>query len=110
MRPDTVFDPMLQHERTALAWERTAIASMVSGTLLARRAADLHVSLAALGLLQVVLGAALLIWTGLRYEQLHAPLRRGESPAHPDAVRIIGLTTVGFCGAATVIAIASAVA
>ncbi len=101
---------MLQHERTALAWERTAIASMVSGTLLARRAADLHVSLAALGLLQVVLGAALLIWTGLRYEQLHAPLRRGESPAHPDAVRIIGLTTVGFCGAATVIAIASAVA
>ena len=30
--------------------------------------------------LQVVLGAALLIWTGLRYEQLHAPLRRGESP------------------------------
>ncbi|MCH9838804.1 MAG: DUF202 domain-containing protein [Ilumatobacter sp.] len=108
MRPDTVFDPMLQHERTALAWERTAIASMVSGTLLARRAADLHVSLAALGLLQVVLGAALLIWTGLRYEQLHAPLRRGESPAHPDAVRIIGLTTVGFCGAATVIAIASA--
>ena len=108
MRPDTVFDPMLQHERTALAWERTAIASMVSGTLLARRAADLHVSLAALGLLQVVLGAALLIWTGLRYEQLHAPLRRGESPAHPDAVRIIGLTTVGFCGAAPVIAIASA--
>ena len=108
MRPDTVFDPMLQHERTALAWERTAIASMVSGTLLARRAADLHVSLAALGVLQVVLGAALLIWTGLRYEQLHAPLRRGESPAHPDAVRLIGSTTVGFCGAATVIAIASA--
>jgi len=110
MRPDTVFDPMMQHERTALAWERTAIASMVSGTLLARRAAELHVSLAALGVFQVVLGAALLIWTGLRYEQLHAPLRRGESPVHPAAVRLIGTTTVVFCGAAMVIAIASALA
>jgi len=110
MRPDTVFDPMMQHERTALAWERTAIASMVSGTLLARRAGDLHVSLAALGVVQVVLGAALLIWTGLRYEQLHAPLRRGESPVHPFAVQFIGITTVVFSGAAMVIAIASTLA
>jgi uncharacterized membrane protein YidH (DUF202 family) len=107
MRPDTVFDPMLQHERTALAWERTAVASMVSGTLLARAASGLHVSLAAFGVLQVVLGAALLIWTGLRYEQLHAPLRRGENPAHPVAVRFIGITTVVFSGAAMVIAIAT---
>ena len=110
MRPDTVFDPMLQHERTALAWERTAIATMVAGTLLARRAAEVHVSLAAVGVLQVVVGAALLIWTGLRYEQLHAPLRRGESPIHPAAVRLIGTTTVVFCGVAMVIAIATAVA
>ncbi len=109
MRPDTVFDPMLQHERTALAWERTAIASMVSGTLLARRAADLHVSLAALGLLQVVLGAALLIWDGTALRAVtRAPFAAARARAHPDAVRIIGLTTVGFCGAATVIAIASA--
>jgi len=110
MRPDEVFDPMLQHERTALAWERTAIATMVSGTLLARRAADLHVSLAAMGVLQVVLGAALLIWTGLRYEQLHAPLRRGDSPVHPVAVRFIGITTMVFSGLAAVIAIAATLA
>ena len=107
MRPEEVFDPMLQHERTALAWERTAIATMVSGTLLARRASELHVSLAAVGVLQVVLGAALLIWTGLRYEQLHAPLRRGESPVHPRAAQFIGVTTIAFCGIAMVIAIAS---
>lgn len=110
MRPDQVFDPMLQHERTALAWERTAIATMVSGTLLARRASDLHWSFAAMGILQVVLGAALLIWTGLRYEQLHAPLRRGESPVHPGAARFIGVTTIAFCGIAMVVAIATTVA
>lgn len=107
MRPDQVFDPMLQHERTALAWERTAIATMVAGTLLARRAADLHVVFGAMGVIQVVLGAALLIWTGLRYEQLHAPLRRGESPVHPLAVRFIGITTIAFCGVAMVVAIAT---
>ncbi len=110
MRPDTVFDPMLQHERTALAWERTAIATMVSGTLLARRAAELNVWFAAMGVLQVVLGAALLIWTGLRYEQLHAPLRRGESPVHPFAVQFVGITTMVFSGFAMVIAAATVLA
>lgn len=109
MRPDQVFDPMLQHERTALAWERTAIATMVSGTLLARRASDLHWSFAAMGVLQVVLGAALLIWTGLRYEQLHAPLRRGESPVHPRAVQFIGVTTIVFCGVAMIVAVATTI-
>ena len=110
MRPDAVFDPMLQHERTALAWERTAFATMVSGTLFARRAAELHVSFAAMGVLQVVLGASLLIWTGLHYEQLHAPLRRGESPVHPGAVRFIGIATMVFSGLALAIAVATVVA
>ena len=101
---------MLQHERTALAWERTAIATMVSGTLLARQARELHVALAVMGVLQVLLGAALLIWTGLRYEQLHAPLRRGESPVHPLAAQIVGITTILFSGLAMAIAIATLVA
>lgn len=105
MRPDSVFDPMLQHERTALAWERTAIATMVAGTLLARRAADVHLVLGALGVAQVMLGAGLLIWTGLRYEQLHAPLRRGESPVHPIAVRLVGVMTMLFTGLALLVAV-----
>lgn len=108
MRPDSVFDSKLQHERTALAWERTAIATMVAGILLARWAATVHLVFGAVGLAQVVLGAALLIWTGLRYEQLHAPLRRGESPVHPVAARIIGVTTMTFTGLATAIAVTSA--
>lgn len=108
MRPDTVFDRMLQHERTALAWERTAIATIVAGILLARQAADLSPVLAVIGMAQLLFGAALLIWTGRHYDDLHAPLRRGDSPVHPTAARLVGLTTVTFTAAATAIAIATA--
>lgn len=106
-RPDRIFDPMMQHERTALAWERTAISSMVAGVLVARYARELHWSLAAIGVMQVLVGAALLVWTGVRYESLHGPLRRGESPVHPMAAQVVGLSSVAFIGAALVVAIAS---
>lgn len=100
-RPDRVFDPGLQHERTALAWERTAIAAMVAGVLLARYAADsVHYTVAAIGVGQVVVGAAILVWSGWRYEGLHGPLRQGESPVHPTATRVVGISTVLFTGLA----------
>ena len=101
-RPGQVFDPMLQHERTALAWERTAIAMMVAGVLFARQATEIHESLAAIGIAQVVLGGVFLIWTGKHYDDLHAPLRAGESPVHPGAAKVVGLTSIGFIGAALV--------
>jgi uncharacterized membrane protein YidH (DUF202 family) len=109
MRADSVFDPMLQHERTALAWERTAIATIVAGVLLTRHGAEIDTALAMIGVAQVLVGAVLLIWAGHHYEQLHASLRRGESPVHPTAARIVGLATVGFTGAATCLAAVSLV-
>jgi hypothetical protein len=98
MRPAQVFDPMLQHERTALAWERTAIASMVAGTLLARQAATLGRPLGALGVLQVAFGAALLVWTGVRA----ASSRRESGPSEGSAVhrcnhRVLHRTGDGSC-------------
>jgi uncharacterized membrane protein YidH (DUF202 family) len=108
-RPDRVFDRMLQHERTALAWERTAIAAIVAGALLARHAVDVHVALAAVGIAQLASGAALLVWAGYHYDALHAPLRSGQSPVHPRSARLMGITTIVFTGAATVIAILVAV-
>ncbi|MEL6892602.1 MAG: DUF202 domain-containing protein, partial [Actinomycetota bacterium] len=106
-RPDRIFDTRMQHERTALAWERTSIASMVSGILLARQAREIHVALAAFGILQVLLGAGVLVWAGVRYEQLHGPLRRGENPAHPGAARFVGGTAIAFTGVALVVALLS---
>jgi uncharacterized membrane protein YidH (DUF202 family) len=108
-RPAEVFDPMLQHERTALAWERTAIATMVAGTLLARYAVEIHPVLAAIGVSQVVFGGVLLAWAGRHYDDLHAPLRAGESPVHPGAARLVGATTVLFTGAATFVSVAAAI-
>ena len=105
-RPEQVFDEGLQHERTALAWERTAIASMVAGVLMARYAAQAdHYLLSSVGVAQVVLGSILLVWTGRHYDELHGPLRSGVSPVHPTAARRIGLATVVFSASGVLIAI-----
>lgn len=111
-RPDRVFDVGLQHERTALAWERTAISAMVGGLLLARYAAqELHPAWGAAGLATLVAGAVLLVWAARHYDDLHGPLRRGDSPVHPGAARVVGALTVAFTfvsvGLAVVVAVRS---
>ncbi len=108
---DTVFDQGLQAERTALAWERTAIASMVAGVLMARYAAQsLNFLFAFLGLAQVVVGAGLLLWSARHYDDLHGPLHAGETPIHPTAARLVGLSTVAFTAAGLALAVAIALA
>jgi uncharacterized membrane protein YidH (DUF202 family) len=105
-RPGRVFDAGLQHERTALAWERTAISTMVGGVLLARYATQsLHWGFAAFGLATVVLGGTLLVWSARHYDDLHGPLRAGESPVHPTAARVVGLGVIGFTAVSLVLAV-----
>ena len=105
-RPSEHFDVGLQHERTALAWERTAISTMVAGVILARYAAEAsHPGVALIGFLQVAAGAAVLVWAGWHYDELHGPLRRGAPVVHPTAARFVGLSTVAFSGSALVVAI-----
>ncbi|HUS41942.1 MAG TPA: DUF202 domain-containing protein [Ilumatobacteraceae bacterium] len=105
-RPVTVFDTGLQHERTSLAWERTAISMMVAGLVLSRFAATKGFwLLAAGGLTQVVFGAAVLVWSGAHYEQLHGALRGGTDVVHPSAARSVGLVTILGTGTGLVAAI-----
>lgn len=108
-KPEVVFDRMLQHERTALAWERTAVAMIVAGALLARVAVEVHPALAAVGIAHLLVGAGLLVWAGYHYDELHGPLRRGESPIRPRSVRLVGRTTVLLTGTATAVALLAAV-
>ena len=94
-RPDRYFDEGLQHERTAMAWERTAIGTMVAGTLLARYAVDDgHLPFGVFGMLQAAFGAGLLAWSGDHYDELHGPLREGQNPSHPRAAMVVGTATV----------------
>jgi uncharacterized membrane protein YidH (DUF202 family) len=104
--PATAFDPGLQSERTALAWERTAFSMMVAGILFARYAVtDAHIVLAGAGLVQLLLGAVLLVWAGFRYDQMQAPLRANQSIVHPAAARLVGLTSIGFTALALALAL-----
>jgi uncharacterized membrane protein YidH (DUF202 family) len=105
-RPGSPFAAGLQHERTALAWERTSVAIMVAGIVLARYAARHGAAAVALvGILQVVVGGGVLTWSGRHYEDLHGTLRRGGSVVHPGAARLVGLSTVGFTGFALILAL-----
>jgi uncharacterized membrane protein YidH (DUF202 family) len=101
-----VFDAGLQHERTSLAWERTAISTMVAGLVLSRFAAtESFWLLAPAGMVQVVFGSALLVWSGAHYEDLHGPLRSGSDVVHPSAVRWVGRATIAGSGAGLVAAV-----
>jgi uncharacterized membrane protein YidH (DUF202 family) len=94
----------LADERTALSWERTAVATMVTGTLLARFASESgYEFLVPLGLLQVVVGAIVLAWAGRHYDDLYGLIGEGQSPVHPTAIRAVALATIVFSGAALVV-------
>ncbi|HRW39895.1 MAG: DUF202 domain-containing protein [Acidimicrobiales bacterium] len=102
--PEGPYAVELQHERTALAWERTAFSILAVGVVLARFAAFEHQGLlVAAGLAVLVGGATLVAWTQVTYQLRGHALRRGEDVAHPAAARTIGLActvTCALCAAA----------
>lgn len=110
MRPEEVFDPLLQQERTSLAWERTAFAGLVVGLLMTRLGASMHLALGAIGIAVVCAAALLLVWTGKHYDDLHVTLRAGDSPVHPRAAMVVGVGATVISGLATVLTIAAAIA
>ena len=48
---------------------------------------------------------AILVWAGSHHEDLHGPLRRGDSAVHPLAARITGLVAVFGCGLGLAVAV-----
>jgi len=107
-QPKENFDIGLQHERTALAWERTAIAGMVAGTVLARYGAqDGYLAIAVVGMVQVFFGAIMLVWTGVHYNQLHGPLRAKDPVVFPEIAILVGRTTIAFTSVGVLLATAT---
>jgi uncharacterized membrane protein YidH (DUF202 family) len=100
----------LQHERTALAWERTAIAMMVAGVLIARYAAlELHPAAGLIGIAETVGGGLLFYWAGTHDRELHDPTEPAGTVPKVQLTRVVGLSTVAFCGLATIVAVIIAV-
>lgn len=94
------------HERTAQAWERTAIAMMANGILLARFAGTTaHWTIATIGLGETAVGAGLLVWAGFHYDELHGPIRAGDPVIHPTSTRVVGSLALLFIGASLLLAL-----
>lgn len=90
----------LQHERTTLAWERTAFSLMGIGVILGRFAAVKELWLAEpLAMALVLIGAALLVWAGAFYERRGPAIELGHDVAHPAATRLVGIVVLAACGA-----------
>lgn len=97
--PELAADGGLQQERTALAWERTAISLMVVGLLFTRYASrESQPVMAIAGIAATVTGGLVLAWAGLHYAELHGPIDQGQSVVHPLAARLVGVVTVTFSG------------
>lgn len=93
--PRTVFDRGLQQERTALAWDRTAVALMVAGVLFIRGGAAPYGDLRHLPGFAAVAAGVWVLWHAYRdYNRRHELLRREESITQPGLVRLVALVTL----------------
>lgn len=94
--PDGVLDLGLQHERTALSWDRTALALIVVGALVIRGTRELGLVWGLPGYLTVLAGA-LVLWAGSRHRRRRErDLRAGYSPVRTRLVALTGGVAVGI--------------
>jgi uncharacterized membrane protein YidH (DUF202 family) len=101
----------LQPERTALAWERTAIAMMVAGAVLAKQAASgLHFTLGLIGVGEVVAGGMLLAWAGRHSTELHDPEAPPQAVPQVGMARLVGIGAMVLNGTALILGILAIVA
>jgi uncharacterized membrane protein YidH (DUF202 family) len=101
---ERVLDEGLQHERTALAWDRTALAVLVVGALVLRSGGPPYDDLRhAPGYLGVAAGAALLWAGGRRYRRRERELRLGGPGLRSRLVVRTGVLVIALAVAALVV-------
>lgn len=91
---DEVLDTGLQHERTALAWDRTALSLMVAGGVLAHAAGEPYLDLRHVPAYVVMgAGAFVMFWASQRYAVREDDLRGEGRAVRPRLIRVVGLVT-----------------
>lgn len=101
-------DDGVPHERTGLAWQRTAIALMVAGVAFTRVvSADGHPALGMIGIVWVLAGGVLLAWAASNDSLLRDPLRPASAVPQVALTRVVGLgaTALALLSLATAVAL-----
>ena len=103
-RTDPLFDPGLQAERTAMAWQRTALGVGAIGALLVHHAgvASWGALPGALGLLTAI---GLIVASEHRYERTVRQVRYGGAPVSRFLVRSLTAATVLLAASALVLVV-----
>ena len=97
--PHGLWDAGLQHERTTLAWIRTALGLAVVSLVEARLAKSAGLPAVALALAGMVLTAGLVVRQASRYRRRQHLLQTGSSVTAPLAVLGVTVLTTVFAAA-----------
>jgi uncharacterized membrane protein YidH (DUF202 family) len=100
-RPQDLLDRAGQHERTALAWDRTALLMILVGAL-ALRTGDLpwRAVLHAPAVAALLLGAVMLAHAYRRYLTTDERVRAGQPVASPRLLQAVAVVAVAVSAAA----------
>lgn len=95
-RPDQIGGG-LPIERTTLAWERTSIAMMGAGVILARQGAQsFHFTIGLIGVAQVVAGGLVLAWSLGNDQFVREPCEPVGAVPQVGLTRVVGLASLAF--------------
>lgn len=103
-RPHQVLDPGVQAERTALAWQRTALSLAAAGVLYLHATVG-RAWLLVPGAVLLVVAAATLLAGWRRYERLHQQIQTGAPVAAPRPLATLAATVTLFSACAILLAV-----
>lgn len=105
--PHRVVDLRLQHERTTLSSDRTAVAMIVAGSVFLHAGkGPLHSPRHVPGVVAIAFRAMLLAHAYRRYERLRTSVATGTGSATPWLLRLVGVATLLFSLASLVLIVA----